>query len=124
LRLSIILGRFFYAYVIGPIACFLPSLIFALGLPVAFALSLFLSFIPLAAFQGMMPLPPLTSRRSYMEAFIDGVCGILGLFSRPRRGNLVAIWGIEVEWERLVKSDAGPAGFYDPYLVKYTEERG
>ena len=32
---------------------------------------------------------------------------------------MVAIWGIEVEWERLVKSDGGPAGFYDPYLVKY-----
>ena len=58
LRLSIILGRFFfYAYVIGLIASFLPTLIFALGLPVAFALSLLLSFIPLAAFQGMMPFP-------------------------------------------------------------------
>ena len=58
MRLSIILGRFFYAYVIGPIACFLPSLIFALGLPVAFALSLFLSFIPLGGISGHDASPP------------------------------------------------------------------
>ena len=68
MRLSIILGRFFYAYVVGLIASFLPSLIFAifaLGLPVAFALSLLLSFIPLAAFQGIMPLPLLFSEVLY-----------------------------------------------------------
>lgn len=25
----------------------------------------------------------------------------------------------EVEWERLVRRNVGPAGFYDLYLVKY-----
>ena len=28
---------------------------------------------------------------------------------------------LEIEWERLVKRNVGPAGLYDLYLVKYRE---